>query len=113
MDPDGKVWAGLRTIDAVIGRLAEAEARIADPAVALSGWALDPIYFGDNRIGRAELDRVSTTRPIGIMHASGHILSVNTRALELAGLLRPGVNHPGVPLGTDGLPTGELKGRTR
>ncbi|BBK29704.1 hypothetical protein EDC65_5349 [Stella humosa] len=110
MDPDGKVWAGLRTIDAVIGRLAEAEARIADPAVALSGWALDPIYFGDNRIGRAELDRVSTTRPIGIMHASGHILSVNTRALELAGLLRPGVNHPGVPLGTDGLPTGELKG---
>jgi hypothetical protein len=37
-------------------------------------------------------------------------MNVNTKALELAGLLRPGVNHPGVPLGTDGLPTGELKG---
>jgi len=35
---------------------------------------------------------------------------VNSKALELAGMLRPGINHPGVPLGDDGLPTGELKG---
>lgn len=110
MDPDGKVWPGLPTIDAILARLAEAETAIADPALPLSGWSLDPIYYGDRRIGRAELDRVSTSRPIGIMHASGHILSVNTRALELAGLLRPGLNHPGIPLGADGLPTGELKG---
>ena len=44
------------------------------------------------------------------MHASGHIMNVNTRALELAGMLRKGVNHPGIPLGDDGLPTGEMKG---
>ena len=44
------------------------------------------------------------------MHASGHILNVNSRALELAGLLRPGINHDGIPLGPEGLPTGELKG---
>jgi hypothetical protein len=36
-------------------------------------------------------------------------MNVNTRALELAGMLR-NVNHPGVPLGRDGLPTGEMKG---
>ena len=30
--------------------------------------------------------------------------------LEIAGLLRPGINHSGVPLGDDGLPPGELKG---
>ena len=59
---------------------------------------------------RQDLDRVSTARPIGIMHASGHIMNVNTRALELAGMLRKGVNHPGIPLGDDGLPTGEMKG---
>ena len=35
---------------------------------------------------------------------------VNTRTLELAGLLRPGINHPGVELGQDGLPDGVLKG---
>ena len=45
-----------------------------------------------------------------MLHASGHILNVNTRALELAGLLRKGIDHPGMPLGDDGLPTGELKG---
>ena len=37
-------------------------------------------------------------------------MNVNTRALELAGLLKTGVDHPGIPLGDDGLPTGELKG---
>jgi predicted amidohydrolase YtcJ len=76
----------------------------------LTGWALDPIYFDNRRMTRAHLDRVSKDRPIGVMHASGHIMNVNSRALELAGMLRAGINHPGVPLGADGLPTGEMKG---
>ncbi len=59
---------------------------------------------------RGHLDGASTTRAIGVLHASGHILNVNTKALELAGMLRTGINHPGVPLGADGLPTGELRG---
>ena len=45
-----------------------------------------------------------------MLNASGHILNVNSRALELAGMLRPGIDHPGIPLGEDGLPTGEMKG---
>jgi hypothetical protein len=44
------------------------------------------------------------------MHASGHILNVNSLALERAGFLRSGIDHPAFPLGEDGLPTGELKG---
>jgi predicted amidohydrolase YtcJ len=110
-DPNGKTWSGARDIDAIVARLAEANASIADPKKPLTGWALDPIYFpGSRRVSRADLDRVSKDRPIGIMHASGHIMNVNTKALELAGMLRPGMNHPGVPLGADGLPTGEMKG---
>ena len=35
---------------------------------------------------------------------------MNTKALSLAGLLTSGINHPGIPLDDDGLPTGELKG---
>jgi len=108
-DPDGKTWPGLKTVDAVIARLIEANAKLADPKQPLTGWALDPIYFDNRRMTRQDLDRVATDRPIGIMHASGHIMNVNTRALELAGMLR-NVNHPGVPLGSDGLPTGEMKG---
>ena len=108
-DPDGKTWSGLPGIEAVIARLSEANALLTDANQPLSGWGLDPIYFDNRRMTRQDLDRISTTRPIGVMHASGHIMNVNTRALELAGMLR-NVNHPGVPLGADGLPTGEMKG---
>ncbi len=109
VDPDGKTWPGLVTLDDVVGALGQrAKATAADTAVV--GWGFDPIYFGDRRCSRADLDRVSNTRPVAVLHASGHILNVNTVALELAGLLRQGVEHPGIPLGDDGLPTGELKG---
>lgn len=110
MDPDGKVWDGLKTVDEVVARLSEIEKTMDDPDAPLLGWGLDPIYMDNVRVTRADLDRVSATRPVGIMHASGHILNVNTKGLELAGLLKTGNNHPGIPLAADGLPTGELKG---
>ena len=109
-DPDGKTWPGVKSIEEVVARLSAANAGLSDPKPPLTGWALDPIYFDNRRMTRADLDRVSSARPIGIMHASGHIMNVNTRALELAGMLRTGINHPGVPLGEDGLPTGEMRG---
>lgn len=110
MDPDGRVWPGATSIEAVVARLREAEAALTDPAQPVVGWGLDPIYFGSARVSRADLDQVSAKRPVGVMHASFHILNVNSAALERGGLLRRGVEHPGVPLGKDGLPSGELKG---
>jgi len=110
MDPDGNIWQGVKSIDAIVARLIEAEAKLADPNTPLSAWSLDPIYMDNRRVTRHDLDRVSTDRPIGALHASGHILNVNSKGLELAGLLRTGINHPGIPLGADGLPTGELFG---
>ena len=107
-DPDGRNWPGGRTLEAVIGQLSGASARQADGP--LLGWGFDPIYFGDQRVSRHDLDRVSAARAVGVLHASGHILNVNSFVLEKAGLLRTGVEHPGMPLGADGLPTGELKG---
>ncbi len=107
-DPDGRNWPGGRTLEAVIGQLSGASAR--QPDGPLLGWGFDPIYFGTQRVSRHDLDRVSSTRAVGVLHASGHILNVNSFALEKAGLLRAGVEHPGMPLGADGLPTGELKG---
>lgn len=108
--PDGKTWSGLTSVEALLDRLKEAEAQIEDPDQPLTGWSLDPIYFDNTKITRQQLDSVSSTRPIGIVHASGHIINVNSKALELGDLLRSGIEHPGVPLGDDGLPTGELKG---
>ena len=109
-DPDGKTWEGAKTLDTVLERLIEADKKIKDPTLPLSGWQLDPIYMNNKRVSRRDLDKVSTTRPIGIMHASGHIMNVNSKALELSGLMKAGINHPGIPLDKDGYPTGELYG---
>jgi predicted amidohydrolase YtcJ len=107
-DPDGRNWPGGQTLEAVIGQLSGASAR--QPDGPLLGWGFDPIYFGAQRVSRHDLDRVSSARPVGVLHASGHILNVNSVVLEKTGLLRAGVEHPGIPLDADGLPTGELKG---
>ncbi|MBN8494468.1 MAG: amidohydrolase [Burkholderiales bacterium] len=109
-DPNGRVWPGARTLAEVLQRLQEAQAALADPTQPLAGWGFDPIYFDNRRCVREDLDRVSTTRPVGMIHASGHIINCNSAALAAVGWLRSGIDHPGVPLGTDGLPTGELKG---
>ncbi len=107
MDPDGRTWSGTRSIDAVIERLAHAAAESAGPVV---GWGFDPIHLGNRRCNRADLDRVSRTRPVVVLHASLHMLNANTAALEAAGYLRPGLRHPGLPLAHDGLPQGEVRG---
>ncbi len=107
-DPDGRNWPGARTLDAVIARLGEAAARQSEGPVL--GWGFDPIYFGTRRVNREDLDRVSSARSIGLFHASGHILNVNSVALKQSNYLRSDVEHPGIPLGADGLPCGELKG---
>jgi predicted amidohydrolase YtcJ len=110
VDPNGHTWPGVGSIDEVVERLRDQANALEDPDTPIAGWSLDPIYYGAGRVTRADLDRVSTERPIGVLHASGHIMNVNTAALQAANLLRSGVNHPGIPLGEDGLPTGELKG---
>lgn len=106
-DADGRLQPGAKSLEAVVQALSQAAAAGDGPVV---GWGFDPIYFGTQRCSRVDLDRVSTVRPVGVLHASGHILNVNTVALQHAGFLRTGIDHPAFPLGADGLPTGELKG---
>ncbi len=107
-DPAGRVWPGLKTLDDVVAALAHAAASGGEGPVL--GWGFDPIYFGSRRCSRADLDRVSSSRPVGVLHASAHILNINTPVLQQIALLRSGVDHPGIPLAADGLPAGELKG---
>jgi len=109
-DPDGRVWPGAKSLQEVVERLQQAQSALADPARPLTGWGFDPIYFDNRRCVREDLDRVSATRPVGMIHASGHIINCNSAALAAVGWLRTGIDHPGVPLGADGMSTGELKG---
>ncbi|WP_354682476.1 amidohydrolase [Cupriavidus necator] len=107
-DPDGRLWRGLRTLEQVIDRLATAASRMQDTNVPLLAWGFDPIYFGTARLSVRELDRVSVMRPIVVMHASVHLMNVNTAMLALAGIDED-TDIDGVHKGADGKPTGELQ----
>jgi hypothetical protein len=110
LDPTGTRWPGLKSKDAVIERLKGVQASAKDSGGAVTGWGFDPIYFENPQITRFDLDRISERLPVALLHASSHVLNVNSKILEAADLLRLNVNHPGIVLGSDGLPTGELRG---
>lgn len=107
--PEGKIVDGLGDIDAIVARLREAEALLSDPDAPLFAWGFDPLHIGSHMLTRWDLDRVSTTRPIMVIHASFHISNVNTLVLERTELLKA-TDISGVIAGKDGLASGELQG---
>lgn len=106
--PDGRLWKGLTSFDEVLARLAQFERRMADPAEPLLAWGFDPIFFGEERMAARHLDRVSATRPIAILHASIHLLNVNTPMLRKAGIDRH-AQADGIGRDANGEPSGELQ----
>ena len=107
--PDGVLVRGLSTIDEVVARLREASEAMTDPDALLYAWGWDPLHVGGARLTRHDLDRVSTTRPVMVHHASLHITNVNSLLLDRAGF-DAGTNIDGVPKLPDGTPSGELQG---
>lgn len=68
--------------------------------------------FGDDvAITRHELDRIIADRPLAFHAPDGHTVWVNTKALEVTGLLRGKKLSPGneIVMRADGLATGELR----
>ena len=59
------------------------------------------------RVTTAELDRVSATRPVVLLHSNGHVMNVNTPVLERSGLTD--ANIDGVLRDAGGRATGELR----
>ncbi|WP_047310116.1 amidohydrolase [Rhodopseudomonas palustris] len=107
--PEGKVVAGVPDIEAIVARLHQAEAEMPDDGSPLYAWGFDPLHIGGKMLTRQDLDRVSTKRPVLVVHASFHINNVNTLTLERAELLHA-TNISGVVAGADGLASGELQG---
>ena len=107
-DPNGKVWPGCKSTADVLERLREAEAALTDPADQLIAWGLDPIYLPGERLVAAHLDTVSEHRSIFVYHASGHLATANTALLRLSEITADSTT-PGVVLGADGQPNGELQ----
>ncbi len=107
--PAGKLVSGIRDVDGIVARLKEAEAALENPDVPLFAWGFDPLHIGGRMLTRQDLDRVSKTRPVMVIHASFHISNVNTIVLERAELLSA-TDISGVVAGKDGLASGELQG---
>ncbi len=86
---DGSIARGITSYDMLIDALRAEDARLDDPHKEIVAVGFDPIYFSDQpRLTRHHLDQVSSTRPIYIQHASGHLATVNTAMLEKNGVTR-------------------------
>ena len=107
IDPNGKLWPGLKDNDAVIGGLSDYAEGLEDGA-PLVGWGFDPIFLSSERLDKKHLDQISTTKPIAIIYSNFHLMCVNSVALEMAGFDQT-TNAEGVIKGPDGQPTGELQ----
>lgn len=107
-DPTGRLRKGVGSVPALVRRLKEIEASLPDASAPLVAWGVDPSLNDPiEAITRRELDEVSTTRPIFVLHASVHIAYVNSVTLERAGY--GGIKSPGVLRDASGAPTGELQ----
>ena len=88
LNPWGQTVKGLRSMEAVVQRLIEIDRKMQQGGESadkpLLAWGFDPIYFGGERMTVDHLDRASTTRPIVIAHANGHLMNVNSTMLRIA-----------------------------
>lgn len=107
--PDGEYVAGLKSVDDVIKRLKALDAAMSDPNAPLIGWGFDPIFFPKGtQFNAKDLDQVSQTRPIFVLHLSGHVAAVNTALMRQAGITAD-LDVQGVVKDVNGQPTGELQ----
>ena len=106
-DPSGRLRKGINNVPDLVRRLKEIEATLEDGARPLVAWGIDPSLNDPIApITRHDLDKVSSTRPIFLLHASCHIAYVNSATLTLANYAA--VTAPGVQRDPSGEPTGEL-----
>jgi predicted amidohydrolase YtcJ len=107
IDPQGKLWRGMTTIEAVIAGLKDHCDKLPE-GQPLIGWGFDPIFLTSERLSRVHLDRISPDRPVAILYSNFHLLCANSKALELAQYSGE-TNLQGVIKGPDGQLTGELQ----
>jgi len=105
---DGRTTTPIRSYDDLIERLKTEDSAL-PPGAPLVANGFDPIYFPDlPRLSKRELDQVSSTRPVFVRHASGHLATVNTALLEAEGITKDSPT-PGIGRDTDGELNGELQ----
>ena len=105
--PDGKAAPGLKSIDEVVAAL-QAHEKTLPKGASLLAWGFDPIYFGGRRMVLADVDRISTERPVVIIHSNFHVANANSVVMAKADITRT-TNVHGIVKDARGEPTGELQ----
>ena len=105
---DGSVSEGCPTLAAALERIAREHAALEDPHEILCCLGWDPSMVGGEHITGALLDGISETRPIFVMHASGHIAVGNSAMMRRAGI-DSDTHDEGVMRDGTGEPNGELR----
>jgi predicted amidohydrolase YtcJ len=83
--PDGTAKAA-RNRSEYIARLRAANAKLKDPKALLLTWGYHQSFHGP--LAKADLDAISSTRPIIVWHRSAHELYLNTSAEKAYGITR-------------------------
>lgn len=103
--------SGVHGFDALAAAARAYAARNPERKVLQAQSADYTILSKDEPVTRHHLDRILPDRPFAMTAPDHHTMWVNTRALELAGLLHGRQLGPGneIVIGADGLATGELR----
>lgn len=83
--PSGTVPAA-KDHDDYVKRLTEAHAKLEDPEALLLTWGFHQYFHG--KLSRADLDKISATRPILVWHRSCHEFYLNSVAMEKFGVTK-------------------------
>jgi predicted amidohydrolase YtcJ len=93
--PDGEVQ-DIASLQETLRRWAKANAESVARANLIIGFGYDPATLKERRHPtRDELDAVSKDVPIAIIHQSGHLSALNSKALEVAGMTAASKDPPG------------------
>ncbi len=110
--PPGAVdLSGAETVDALI-ELLTARAGTVEPGRWVLGYGYDDTALG-RHLTRADLDRVSSDKPVLVLHASLHLFAANSHALTTADISADTIDPNGSRIYRDdsGQPTGLISER--
>ncbi|MBQ7491089.1 MAG: amidohydrolase [Clostridia bacterium] len=96
---------GCRSVDELVERVrafAAAHPEATAGGIHSSGWNQDLFTVGEKRLPtRWDLDRISTEYPIALERVCGHVLTANSKVIELLGLHRGSPQFAGGTYETD------------
>ncbi|BCN26524.1 amidohydrolase [Vibrio alfacsensis] len=89
----GRTWPAVNGHEAYIQALTAIEKEMQDPNEVLWTWGYNNFFHGE--LTRADLDKISKTRPIGVWHRSAHEFFVNSAFIDKFGLNQSDIDKLG------------------